>query len=644
MKKRNIFRLFAFWVVVFFITPDVTWAQKTLPRRTQNPDNQNVDSLKTARLQDSLRNSLPDTIPVTYYYQGSERLVLAYADTNINQVFQQYDPVRRLDFGGLNLGNTGSPALPLLIDPFRTTGLNWGFHAFDVYHNTVDSLPFFGLGRALTDTYFSFKGQTNSVFRAKFSRQFSDGFQFSLKYLKINQFGQFLSQKAVISSLATGIQYINPKGRYRFYLTMSSNNSRVSENGGLTTDSLFFVPQFNRPETQPIHLSSAQTHELKRKYQFFHFYKLGNFKQGNYLEWRHKSWYEKGFYKFFDNQQPLDTLYYGDFMTDGRGVRQYFSGHELGTELALSFLGHTKDSLAFEWLPTTGLQVVRYEVNQEPIIKKETQVALTGKWDMTLKKIFQLSANANFGLVGNSGDYLLNGQLKINTGKAGQWTLFADFQSVTPFLLSQNNYISRVSVWENSFEKEFINRVGGRYSLPKYNFNFTTRFSLLTNYIYFDHQSRPVQEAKTIPLLQLSANKNIQLVGWGLNSRVLYQKTNEEIIRRPKFYAQEQLSWEGDLFSSALRLKMGVDYRFYSSWSPNGYNPVIGQFVLQDDFQMDNISTFDVFANFKVSTFRFFAKMENLQYYWDKRVFFQTADYPQFKPSFRMGIGWIFRD
>ena len=54
--------------------------------------------------------------------------------------------------------------------------------------------------------------------------------------------------------------------------------------------------------------------------------------------------------------------------------------------------------------------------------------------------------------------------------------------------------------------------------------------------------------------------------------------------------------------------------------------------------------SFDVFATFRVKSFRFLAKMENIQYYWDKRVFYQTAFYPQFKPSFRMGIAWLFRD
>ena len=644
MKKRKLLRFLVFVLLFLLVKTETTLGQESKFRSPKEKEVQISDSLKTLRLADSIRNSLPDTIPITYYFQGDEQKIYNYSDTSLNRLFHQYDPIRRQTFGGLNLGNTGSPTMPIFLNAFRKSGIDWGFHQFDIYNNTVDNLPFYGLGRPLTDTYFSFKGQSNSVFRANFSRQFQDGFQFSLKYLKINQLGQFLSQKAVISSLATGVQYKHPKGRYRFYLSMSSNNSRVSDNGGLTTDTLFFTEGFKRPSTQPIRLTTAQTHQLSRKYQFFHFYKMGNFQNGNHFEWRHKSWYEKGFYKYFDNHEPLDSIYYGDFLTDGRGVRQYFSGHELGTEIALSFLGRTKDSLVFEWLPTPGLKVVSYEVNQEPVVKNETHVSLTGKWNVLLNKTFRLAAKADLGLVGYSGDYLLNGQLHINTGRIGEWTLFADFQSVTPSLLSQKSFVTQTIVWNNTFDKEFLNRLGGKYELPQYDFSFSSHFSLLTNHIYYGLDGAPRQSSRTIPVLQISATKGVRVKGFHLESDILYQKSGEDFIRRPNIYLEEQLYWEGDLFSKALRLKTGVDYRFFSSWQPYAYSPVFGQFVLQNDFEMGNMSSFDVFMDFKVSTFRFFAKMENLQYYWDKRVFYLTADYPQFKPAFRMGVAWRFRD
>ncbi len=597
---------------------------------------------KKVPAEDSLSSEIVevDTIPVLYYFQGQESRQYAFADTTLDEYFHQYDPTRRQEFGGLNLGNTGSPTRPLYWDGLRPMGLDLGFHQLDAYYTSVDELPFYRLGQALTDTYFSFKGQANSVFRARFSRQFMDGFQFSLKYLKINQFGQYADQTAQISALATGLQYLHPKQRYHFYLTYSANNGRVKENGGFVTDSLFT----ERAEVQPVRLSSAQTHQIQKKYQFYQFYKLGNFRKGNFLTLENKLWYSTDYYKFFDNKNPLDTNYYDLFLTDGRGVRQFMKSNALGTSFGLLFKGHRADSTEFEWLPSPGISVVRYRVNQEPLHTEETQIALTGKWDVTLKKIFEISAKANLGLVGNSGDYLISGQMKINTGKIGRWTLSADLQSVSPSLLAQKNYITRHLVWENSFDKEYLNRVGGTYELAQYHLGLGGRLALLTNHIYYQEDGRPTQEAKSIPVLQVFLRKAFQIKGFHLFNHWLYQQADPDIIQRPAFFAQEQLFWEGKVFKNALLLKVGGDYRFYSQYYPESYQPAIGQFVRQSAQAMPNYSVVDGFVDFQVTSFRFFFKMENLQYYWDKRPFYQTAGYPQFKPAFRLGVGWRFRD
>lgn len=628
---------------IFAQVPD----QKRRPRdsATSFPNSQDPVNEEDILQQDTTKRAeVVDTIPVTYYYQGEESRIYVFADTTLDRYFHQHDPSRRKVFEAMHLGNVGSAVRPMLVTGARPWGLDWGFHPFDLYYHSVDSLPFYTLGRALTDTYFSFKGQANSVFRAKFSKQFQDGFQFSLQYTKINQFGQFLSQTAKVSSLATGLQYRHPKQRYTAYLTLGAHTAQNKDNGGLTTDSLFFRTGFELPETQPIRLNTAQTLQSRKKYQLYHFYKLGNFEKGNYLALRHKLWLSKNSYKFFDNNKILDTLYYGAFLTDGRGVRQAFSGDAFGNEFSISFRGHRSDSKEFEWLPTMGISVVNYRTNQSVFSDKTTHISLLGNWNITLAKIFDLKAKARLGLVGYSGDYLLSGQLGINTNKAGKWTLNADFQSVTPSLLAQKNYSTQVLVWENNFKKEFINRIGGTYSLPSLHLILGANVRLLTNHIYYGTGGQVYQDLKTIPVTQLFVRNEFKVRGFHLSNDLLYQKIVSENIRRPDFYVRQQLYWKGNLFDKALMMKAGVAHRFFSAWQPESYQPAIGQFVLQDSLTSPSMSGFDVFATFRVKSFRFLAKMENIQYYWDKRVFYQTAFYPQFKPSFRMGIAWLFRD
>lgn len=595
---------------------------------------------------ESEKDSIPevlavDTIPIAFYYQDNPYQVQVYGDTMLDSGFHQYDILRKQPFEWLNLGNVGSAARPVFFDPLRPWGLDMGFHQYDGYFYSIDSLRFYKMGRALTDTYFSFRGQENAVFSAQFARQFDDGFQFSLNYRKINQFGQFLFQTAKISSLATGVQYVHPKKRYTAYLSLGVNTAQNKENGGLATDTLFFDAAFSSAETQPIRLIQAQTLHRNIEYRFLHSYKIGHL-TGSFLELSHKMWRSKHHYKFYDNSESIDSSYYEGFLTDGRGIRQFMSTKEFGNEVDLAFRGHQNNQIV-AWLPTMGLSVVHYEIDEEVTQDNSTHINVVSHWNVQ-KSIFDLSARAVLGLVGQSGDYLLNGKLGINTKKVGQWALMAEFQSVSPSLLAQKSYISQVPIWENSFKKEFVNRLGAQYELPSFDLAVGGYFSLMTNHVYYDQQAMVAQETKTIPLAQLFVRKAINFRGFHLLNNWLFQQSNEELIRRPKLYAHEQLYWEGMVLKKALHLKTGVDWRFFSEWKPAAYQPAIGQFYLQDDFLAPNMSGVDLFASFKVSSFRYFAKMENLNYYWDKRVFYLTKDYPQFKPNFRMGIAWRFRD
>ena len=71
---------------------------------------------------------------------------------------------------------------------------------------------------------------------------------------------------------------------------------------------------------------------------------------------------------------------------------------------------------------------------------------------------------------------------------------------------------------------------------------------------------------------------------------------------------------------------MGVDFRLNSSFTPDGYQPVTAQFHLQDDWDAKPFPWLDVFMAFKVKTFRFFVRYENLATFWDdETVFYQSS-------------------
>ncbi|MBK6995903.1 MAG: hypothetical protein IPH31_13610 [Lewinellaceae bacterium] len=94
-----------------------------------------------------------------------------------------------------------------------------------------------------------------------------------------------------------------------------------------------------------------------------------------------------------------------------------------------------------------------------------------------------------------------------------------------------------------------------------------------------------------------------------------------------------------------MLLNAGVDFRINSDFRPDGYHPLSWQFHLQDSLTQQPYPWIDLFAAFKVQSFRGFIRYENLATTWDKtKVFYQTARYPQPFGALRFGIAWRFMD
>jgi outer membrane receptor protein involved in Fe transport len=70
--------------------------------------------------------------------------------------------------------------------------------------------------------------------------------------------------------------------------------------------------------------------------------------------------------------------------------------------------------------------------------------------------------------------------------------------------------------------------------------------------------------------------------------------------------------------------------------------PATGQFYLQDEKEIGNYAYVDVFANFRIKTFRLFLKLEHLNAGFTERVYYTVPHYPMPGRTFKFGISWQF--
>ena len=127
-----------------------------------------------------------------------------------------------------------------------------------------------------------------------------------------------------------------------------------------------------------------------------------------------------------------------------------------------------------------------------------------------------------------------------------------------------------------------------------------------------------------------------------LDNTVALQQATEDFVRLPDIYSKHSLYYAGKWFK-VLDVRVGVDLRFNNSFYAPYYNPVTGQFQLQDRREVEFYPAADAFFSMRVTKFRAFFKWENATAALiTDQLFYQTAYYAFPSAVFRLGIKWRF--
>lgn len=370
----------------------------------------------------------------------------------------------------------------------------------------------------------------------------------------------------------------------------------------------------------------------------------------------HQIAWRKETYKFSDTSP--DTAFYGDFLVDKRGIRRYLEVRKLENTFKLQTFKLRQQAQK----PSSDPKEVKHALPQESdlleiglvhsisFLKQEpvdtnaiNNLFLTARLNFSPSERLRLNTYAHLGIGANAGDYRLSGELFLNLKKIGTLRLEATNQLYSPSLLPQRLYITQQEIWKNSFGKTLETSLSGTYSLPQFRFSVGAQSHLLNNLVYFDNLGQPHQSG-TFSIFQLTASKDFTLGPLHLDNAAYLQQSTSDVLPLPQFYSKHSLFLEGFIFKKAMLTKIGVDARLISAYTPPGYNPLIGQFVVQNEQELGFTPLLDVFLSFKVKTFRFFFKIENLLAYPMQTYYYQTADYPMpfgyVNGGLRFGISW----
>ncbi len=225
--------------------------------------------------------------------------------------------------------------------------------------------------------------------------------------------------------------------------------------------------------------------------------------------------------------------------------------------------------------------------------------------------------------------------------------------------LPNNNYNLHQSSfvqynWSNDFKNEKINTIKANAISPW--IDAELQLSVLNDHLYFTDTSTaqqktdrtqivaPAQYNGTINYLSLKINREFKFGNFALDNTILYQKTEQQdaILNVPEIVTRNTIYYSNYLFKKALFLQTGISLNYFSSYYANEYNPVIGEFFVQNEKQIGNHPNLDFFINAKIQRTRIYFKAEHFNSALMGNNFYASPNNPSRDFTIRFGLIWNF--
>ena len=589
-----------------------------------------------------------------------------YVDTSltIKSAYKQ-NYLRKDNFGLLpfsNIGQTYNTLQYSLTDfsPYPEIGFS-GKHFNFMDANDIN---YYSSATPLTELFFNTsigKGQNVDSF---ITLNTSKNLNFSIAYRGLRSEGKYINQLASTGNFRFTTSYFTTNQRYVLNAHYTYQDILNEENGGITTSEDFENgdKDYNNRQRLQVYLTDAESFLKGRRLFFDHAFRV-NPKQGNNnLYVTHQFNYEN---KFFEYNQAtvLSTV---DALSVKRFGESYVaSGINDQTKFEKLY---NKAGLAYENLL---LGKFNFFVDDYRSNYKYGRIIINNDGSTIPDNLFQQINN-----VGGQYEYQknkwngrflytrsitnqslsdLDAKLRYNLSEKIQF----DFRYRNINKLPNNNYNLYQSSyveynWSNNFKNEKINSLSANIFTPW--LNAEVQYSVMNDHLYFRDKStaaqalvhtqiiEPAQYENAINYLSVKANREFKFGAFALDNTLLYQKVDQSdlILNVPDFVTRNTFYYSGYFFKKALYVQTGIIFNYFTKYYANDYNPVIGEFFVQNKKEIGGYPTFDFFINGRIRQTRIYLKAEHFNSSFSANNFYSAPNNPYRDFTIQFGLVWNF--
>ena len=211
----------------------------------------------------------------------------------------------------------------------------------------------------------------------------------------------------------------------------------------------------------------------------------------------------------------------------------------------------------------------------------------------------------------------------------------------------EEQFYSNHFQWAHDFSKVSNTRLGASVDIPKWRLHVAANYGLVANPVYYDTLGVARQFTDN-PLSVFSGRVqwNAVLGPVHLENGILVQlSSNQDVLPLPTVAANLRWFVQFPIVSEkVMKMQIGVNLRYTTSWYAPGFNPVAGVFYNQQDEKYGNCPVFDPFINIQWKKCCVFLKLENAGKGWPmtRHDYFTAHHYIQPASALRFGISWPF--
>ncbi|WP_027125849.1 putative porin [Gelidibacter mesophilus] len=580
-----------------------------------------------------------------------------YVDTTLSiKKDYKFNYLRTDDFGVLPFSNLGQTYNSLTHDFNKNRSLPvFGARAKHFNYMEIEDINYFHVPTPLTELFYKTAFKQGQLLDAFFTINTSKQFNFSMAYKGLRSLGKYQHILSSTGNFRFTSNYVSKNDKYQARAHIVMQDILNQENGGLTDEDVLNFqsgdPEFLDRSVFSPNFEDAESNLEGKRFYLDHHYNLlkASDSLGNRLSIGQIISFEDKYYQF---TQAARSDFFGEaFLNsniDDKVTLEEFSNR---------FFASYNNALLGEFQFNADYNNYNYGYDAVTVIDgvrianrlKGTVFGIGGAYKNQIGG-FHLQGEFGLNLSGDfSGNFL---DLNASYTLTPDFKVFARLNSNSKIpnfnmLLNQSDYLSYN--WDNS--NTFKNVQTQNLSFKIESDRFATaevEYTTINNYSYFtkdlNSAVKPIQSENTVNYVKVKASKEFRFGKFALDNTIMYQNVinGEGVLNVPQFITRNTLYFADHLFTKALFLQTGITFNYFTDYNMDAYDPLLGEFYVQNQTTIGNFPRLDFFINAKVRQTRIYIKAEHFNSAFTGYDYFSAPNNPYRDFTIRFGLVWNF--